>query len=339
MMEQNGPTRDVLRRWVRRGETRITSDEEGQRLDRFLAERFTYRSRTQWSQIIREGRIVLNGRKVRPSRVLRDGDLIGYVPAPKPEPPIDRKIAILFVDDCLVAIAKTGNLPIHPSGGYFRHTLIHLLAETYPEYGSLRVIHRLDRETSGVVVFGRDREVTNRIAGQFRSRQVEKRYLALVEGSAPEPHFRIDRPLGPARDSLIRKAVGVREDGAPACTEIRLLHQGDGWAWVEARPLTGRLHQIRVHLKSVGLPILGDKVYGRSERIFLKFVAGEPLSEEEAAALALPRQALHAYRLTIRHPASGKLFTLTAPLPSDLAGALRSRGLDPAPWEMPCPPC
>ena len=308
----------------------MAPDCAGTRLDRYLAGRFTYRSRNRWGRLIREGRITVNQHHVRPSRTLRPGDVIEYVPLPRAEPAIDDRCDILHLDDALVAVGKSGNLPIHPSGRYFRHTLLHLLLDRHPEWGRLHVIHRLDRETSGVVLFGRSREDAGRVALQFRRRTVTKRYLALVEGRPQEDRFDIDLPLGPARGSAIRKAVGVRLGGLPSRTEIRVLHRGPGWAWVEARPRTGRFHQIRVHLRAVGLPVLGDKVYGRDERFFLKFIAGTPLTPEERQTLALPRQALHAYQVAITHPRTGRPLIVTAPLPPDLADALSARGLDPA---------
>ncbi len=332
MANADEATRDVVSRWVRRGEVQIDPAHHGMRLDRYLAGRFTYRSRTQWRRIIAEGRITVGGERVRPSRTLRRGDVVAYVPLERAEPAVDRAVKTLHVDAHLVAVAKTGNLPMHPSGAYFRNTLIHLLADEHPEWGYLRVIHRLDRETSGLVVFGRDRDTTQQMAAQFRSRRVEKRYLAIVRGTPPSVDFTIDAPLGEATGGLVRKAVGVRADGAPASTRVRVLHRGSDWAWVEAQPHTGRLHQIRVHLKHAGLPILGDKVYGPSERFFLKFIADEPLTADEQAALGMDRQALHAWRLTFDHPATGVRTTLTAPLPQDMAGVLRDRGLDPAPW-------
>jgi RluA family pseudouridine synthase len=321
--------RDSLRTWVRTGCTRIEAAHAGTRLDRYLATRFRYRSRTQWGHLIREGRMTVNGRAVRPARLLRAGDRIDYVPLRRPEPPVDRDCPILHADAWLVGAAKSGDLPMHPSGRYFHHTLLHLLLAGHPEWRSLLIVHRLDRETSGAVVFGRTREAAAALARQFRERTVVKRYLALVEGRPGEDLFVIDLPLGPALDSRIRKAVGVRPDGVPARTRVQVLHRGEGWAWIEARPETGRLHQIRVHLRACGLPILGDKVYGRDERLFLKFAAGQPYSPQETSMLGLPRQALHAWQLRVHHPGTGAPLTLTAPLPPDLAGALALRGLDP----------
>jgi RluA family pseudouridine synthase len=319
--------RDAIRGWVRHGATVVPPLQGGVRLDRYLAARFTYRSRTQWRRLIGEGRITVNGAAVRPSRVVRGGDRIGYVPRRRREPPIDREYQVLHCDDELIAVAKSGNLPIHPSGRYFHHTLLHLLLSEHPEWAPLHIVHRLDRETSGLVLFGRSRAATAALARQFREREVTKRYLALVDGTPAEDRFVIDLPLGPARQTLIRKAVGVREDGVPARTAVRVLHRGDGWSWLEARPRTGRLHQIRVHLKAAGLPIVGDKVYGHSERFFLKFIAGERLTPQEEAQLGLPRQALHAFALRFRHPAQETAMTLSAPLPEDLRAALAARGL------------
>ncbi len=323
---------DRLRSWVRRGESVIDADHAGLRLDRFLADRFTYRSRTQWRELISAGRVMLNDRPVRPARLVRQGDRIRYVPLERTEPDIDRDIAFLYQDEGVLAVAKSGNLPVHPAGRYFKNTLLSLLQREHPERGPFHIVHRLDRETSGVIVFGRGREPTDRIARQFRRREVTKRYLALVDGVPREDAFTIDLPLGRATHSRIRKAVAVREDGIGARTELRVLHRGSSWAWVEARPLTGRLHQIRVHLKACGLPIVGDKVYGHDEAFFLKLVSDEPLTPEERARLGHPRQALHAYQLELQHPQSGLALLLTAPLPGDLAGLLRERGLDPKPW-------
>ncbi|MBM3316237.1 MAG: RluA family pseudouridine synthase, partial [Candidatus Eisenbacteria bacterium] len=205
--ESRGARGEKLRSWVRMGRTRIEAEQAGARLDGYLARRFTYRSRTQWGRLIREGRLTVNGRAVRPSRRLRAGDRIDYVPRRRAEPPVDRLCPLLHADDWLVAVAKSGNLPMHPSGRYFRHTLLHALLDEHPEWAPLLIVHRLDRETSGVVVLGRTREATAKLAAQFRDRIAQKIYLALVEGRPAEDRFAIDLPLGRAGDSLVRKAV------------------------------------------------------------------------------------------------------------------------------------
>jgi len=258
---KDAATGEIIRLWVRKGQTRIEPSQDGQRLDRFLADRFTYRSRTQWGQVIRDGRITINGNSVRPSRVLRSGDLIGYVPLELEEPPVDTNIDLIYEDPHLVAIAKSGNLPVHPSGRYFRHTLLHYLSRDYPHLGRLLVIHRLDRETSGIIIFGRTKTDTARIASQFQQRQVKKRYLAIVEGVPETDAFVIDHPLGKATNSLIRKAVGVCADGITAVTECRTLHRGDGWSLVEASP---RAPPART--RSTGTPRLSARDYSSSQQ-------------------------------------------------------------------------
>ncbi len=322
----------AIRAWVRRGTTSIDPCFDGMRLDRFLASRFTYRSRSKWAEIIREGRIRVNGNAVRPSKLLRAGDVVSYVPLEIEEPPVDGRYEVLYEDAWMVAIAKSGNLPIHPSGRYFKNTLLHILFEEHPEWGMLHVVHRLDRETSGVVVFGRTREATRLLAAQFASRRARKEYLVLVHGIPSQDGLEIDLPLGLDPTSRIRKAVGVVEGGVPARTLVEVLHRGEDWALCLARPLTGRLHQIRVHLKAVGHPVIGDKVYGLDEGFFLRFISEEGLTEEDRRRLILPRQGLHAWRLSLKHPAHEREMQLRAPLPEDIADFLRKKGVDPHAW-------
>jgi RluA family pseudouridine synthase len=314
--------------WVRWGRTEIHPSEAGTRLDRYLAGRFTYRSRTGWVRKIREGRIVVNEKRVRPSYRLRPGDVIRYKASPLPEPPVDANCPVLYEDEHLLAVNKSGNIPVHPSGRYFRHCLLHILAPRYGGWDALRIVHRLDRETSGVLVFARSPEMARRLAEQFQSREVRKSYLAVVWGDLDRERL-VDLPLGRNPASRVRKAVGVVPGGRPSQTRLRPLFRAGEVTLVEAIPLTGRLHQIRVHLREIGHPILGDKLYGRDEGLFLKFIRGEALTPGEQRLLGFRRQALHAWRLRLRHPATGQPLEITAPLPEDLRELLASRGI---PW-------
>ncbi|MBD3334427.1 MAG: RluA family pseudouridine synthase [Candidatus Eisenbacteria bacterium] len=316
--------------WVRWGSTRIGPAEAGVRLDRYLAQRFTYRSRTDWAHKIRQGRIRIDERTVRPSYILKAGDNLQYRARPLPEPDVDAACPILFEDETLVAVAKSGNIPVHPAGRYFRNSLLlRLEAERY-ERGGLRIVHRLDRETSGVLLFAKSVEAARHLAGQFEHRRVAKRYLAVVWGRLEAPR-KIALPLGRNPESKIRKAMGVVEGGRPSRTSVRPLSSGPETTLVEAQPLTGRLHQIRVHLRAIGHPILGDKMYGTDENYFLRFLRGETLQGDDFERLGFHRQALHAWRLQLRHPATGELLDLHAPLPDDLRGLLGERGLHPPP--------
>ena len=327
----SGPP-DSQARWVRHG-THLVPDTVGEeRLDRYLSSRFNYRTRTQWVQIIKSGRVQVNGSVVRPSQPLRPGFRIDYEPEPIAEPSVSFEIGLLHEDSSLLAVDKPGDLPVHPSGRYFRNTLLsHLLEErgqTLDRPG-LRVVHRLDRETSGVIVFGKTREVAGALGQQFETRTAKKRYLLVVHGAPNEEEFEVDGALGPRRNSRIRKAVGVvpEGEGRPARTEFQVLARGEHHSLLLARPLTGRLHQIRVHVQHAGFPIVGDKMYGLDEGIFLRFISGEELGPEDTARLVHPRQALHAYTLSLTHPATGAAFELRAPLPADLQELCARLGL------------
>jgi RluA family pseudouridine synthase len=315
--------------WVRWGRTIIEPHEGGARLDRYLARRFTYRSRTGWVAKIREGKLRVGGRKVRPSYILRAGDLIEYRAPPLPEPAVDTNCPILYEDDALLAVNKSGNIPVHPSGRYFLHTVLHVLGRERSA-GWLRVVHRLDRETSGVLVFAKSLSAAQRLARQFEDRLVHKSYLAVVWGDLTR-ECEIDRPLGRGSMSTVRKAMAVVPDGRPSRTIVRPLSGGRDVTLVEARPLTGRLHQIRVHLKSIGHPIVGDKLYGQDEGIFLKFLKGHSLTEGEYQRLGSRRQALHSWKLALKHPADDRAMEIRAALPEDFRTLTKERGLDITP--------
>ncbi|MEZ4648505.1 MAG: RluA family pseudouridine synthase [Candidatus Eisenbacteria bacterium] len=323
---------DSQARWVRHG-THLVPDTVGEeRLDRYLSSRFNYRTRTQWVAIIKSGRVQVNGAVVRPSQMLRPGVRIDYEPEPIAEPSVSFEIGLLHEDDSLLAVDKPGDLPVHPSGRYFRNTLLsHLLEErgqTLDRPG-LRVVHRLDRETSGAIVFGKTREVAGALGQQFENRTAKKQYLLVVHGSPQEDAFEVDGALGPRKASRIRKAVGVvpPNEGKPARTEFEVLARGESHALLLARPLTGRLHQIRVHVQHAGHPIVGDKMYGLDEGIFLRFISGEELGPDDRERLVHPRQALHAFRLSLTHPETEAALNLHAPLPNDLAALCRRLGI------------
>ncbi len=308
------PRDDDLAHWTRSHFCKVPASKAGQRLDAFLARSFPYRSRTSWAAFVRAGRIRLNDGQARPGRSLRSGDRIQYVPDSRPEPRVSSAYKVIHEDASLLAIRKPANLPVHPSGRYFNNTLLlMLLAERGEDLGSteLRIVHRLDRETSGVILFGEGREAAAALATQFEFRKVRKRYLAIVHGKPLEDRFEIDAPIGRDPDSPIRKAMSVRADGRAARTRFRVLRRGPEHALVLARPLTGRLHQIRVHLRHAALPIVGDKVYGLDPQLFLRFIGGA-LSGDDRRRLLWRRQALHAWSLTIRHPDDGRRMTFRA---------------------------
>lgn len=315
----------------------VDSARDGFRLDRFLTSRIVRLSRTRVQEIVAAGRVRradTGELLLRPGQRLRVGEaLVIERPAPR-EPTVVLDYRELHRDPELLVLDKPAGLPVHPSARYHRHTLTALMRERLGAGHGWEMAHRLDRETSGVLIFGRHGGSATALKRAFFARAVEKRYWALCTGCL-EGHVRIDMPLGPAADSAIRIKMGPRrldDGGLAAVTEVRPLARGSfrgrPITLVEARPQTGRQHQIRVHLTEIGHPLLGDKLYGLDEARFLAVVDGErgtaperALAELEAE-LGLARHALHAVSLGFPHPADGRPVRFTAPWPADLAAIL-----------------
>lgn len=304
---------------------------EGYRLDRFLSRRFTRLSRTRIHKMIAAGGVRChssgeplgkNALRLRAGQVLRIRR-----PAPH-EPPVNLDYAVLHRDDDLLVLDKPANLPVHPSARYHRHTLTALMRRRLGRDHGWEMAHRLDRETSGVIVFGRRGGSSPRLKGSFFRREVDKVYLALVHGRVTAGQT-IDIPLGPALGSKILIKVGRRElddGGLPARTQVEPLaygrHRGAAISLLRCRPHTGRTHQIRVHLALSGHPVVGDKLYAAREQATLAVLEdGRPVQELEAE-LGLWRHALHARALTLPHPERGTPVHFRAPWPQELAALL-----------------
>lgn len=307
--------------------TKIEQEGEGVRLDLFLAERFTYRSRSQWQKTIEEGEILVEGKKVRPSRKLKAGERIAFLPSPEmlAEPEVDLSYQLLWEEGEYFAVSKPGNLPVHPAGRFFEHTLLTLLRK---DRGEVFLVNRLDRETSGIVLGASSGKSAALLAELFSSRHVVKKYLAIVRGVFPEKELTAEGFLGPDRKSAVnkkrkffpgKKPPSSGGDFESASTSFTLLGSNGEFSLVEVVPHTGRLHQIRAVLSALGTPLVGDKLYGGREEIYLSYLKGA-LTDEEKKYLILPRQALHAAELTFFLPGKGEKtqISLKAPLPEDL---------------------
>ena len=307
----------------------VDANRAGLRLDRFISSRIVRLSRSRIQRIIAAGQVrAADGTIIlRPSKRVRLGQrLIIERPAPT-EPEVVLDYDILYEDDELLVLDKPSGLPVHPSARYHRHTLTHLLRTRLGEGHGWELAHRLDRETSGVLLLGRRGRGASCsvLKRSFFERTIDKRYWAIVRGDLRGPQM-IDIPLGPALGSKIRIKMGARElddGGVPARTAVRpLAHgtfRGEPVTLVEASPKTGRQHQIRVHLALVGHPLLGDKLYGLDEEHFLA-VADELTSLSELGdKLGLRRHALHAIRLSLDHPRTGVRMTFRASWPRELA--------------------
>jgi len=287
----------------------------GWRLDHFLKRRIGRLSRTRIQSILREQIFFSDGRTVRPATSVRAGETI-LLRRPAPiEPDVPRHFEVLYEDASVLVIDKPAGLPMHTTAKFWRNTLTAVLRERYPDE-QMEIAHRIDRETSGVLCIARGREVASFLTRAFARRAVDKTYLALVKGQPPD-EGRIDRRIK-LLDTKSHVMMGPAPDGLSAVTAFRVLRRFAAHALCEAHPQTGRQHQIRAHFQSIGHPIVGDKLYGASEALFMR-ACDEGVTPELLAQFDdLPRHALHAHRLTFPHPVTKKPLTVESPLPPDL---------------------
>lgn len=300
------------------GSWRIGAEEAGGRLDRSLAARLDEpRNRIQgW---IRAGRVRIDGRAVEKSgEALRPGSLVTWSPPPPDDPrvlPEAGELTVLFEDADLVVLDKPAGLVVHPGAGRPVGTLVHRLVARYPELvgvggpGRPGIVHRLDRETSGLLVVARNDAAYRALVRAFAEREVDKVYLAVVHGRPKSDRGEIEAPI--ARHPTDRKRMAVRPRGKAARSSYRVLASAPGASLLAVTIHTGRTHQIRVHLKHAGLPIVGDPVYGGH--------AARNLPAHQRRLLdGFRRPALHAWRLAFRHPRTGGDVRIEAPIPEDL---------------------
>lgn len=291
----------------------------GWRLERYLAQKLRRLSRERLLGIIQRG-LHCSERRLKPSTPVYPGLSFRLRRPVREEPETPTHLPVLFQDDWLLVFDKPAGLPIHPTARYHKGTLVSLLRERFGE-AFAEPVHRLDRETSGVLVCGRTTEACRVLGRLFLSRDVHKEYLAICEGHPPEDVFTVDAPIAEGTE-LIRIAVRVDPvHGKPSHTRFQVLQRftrdGAPFALLRCFPETGRQHQIRVHLREVGLPLVGDKMYGPDPGYFDRF-SRHCLEPEAWERLRLPRHALHAAHISFPHPGTGAPVTFDAPLPEDL---------------------
>lgn len=300
---------------------------EGGRLDLFLAARIKGSTRTSVQRFVEEGRVRIEGRPGGPRASTRVGleDVVVVLYPRREDPPsLVDSLSVLHEDDRLLVVDKPARVLSHPTDKVARNSVTEILKAQFPG-GRFLLAHRLDRETSGVLALTKDAEAARLLQEQFERRDTAKEYLALVHGRPEWGETVVDLPLAKAEGG-VKVRQEVASDGAPAATEFRVLSSSADAALVLCRPLTGRLHQIRVHLGHLGHPILGDLLYGADPSLYLKAVAGD-ITDADRLSAGAPRQMLHAARLSFSHPSDARRMTVSALLPPDFLTAMSGRGL------------
>jgi len=288
----------------------LIADERDIRLDKYVCQHFPELSRARAQKLIADGHITVNGQPAKPGLKLNTGDRLEIaIPPTPPEQLLPESIPlnILYEDDDLLVVEKPAGMTVHPAPGHPGHTLVNALLAHFPHLadigGSLRpgIVHRLDKDTSGLMLVAKNSKAQDNLIGQFKSHSVSKAYLVLVRGHLTPETGIIEANIG--RDPRNRKKMAVVEGGREASTEYQVIKYIGDYTLVEVRPETGRTHQIRVHLAAIGFPVIGDKVYG-------------------VRSPFLPRQFMHACRLGFSLPSSGEYIEFKSELPSDLEQAL-----------------
>ncbi|MDR4504827.1 MAG: RluA family pseudouridine synthase [Candidatus Scalindua sp.] len=308
------------------------------RIDKYLVSRRRLQdcSRSEIQRLIKEGNIKVNDGVVKSSYEIKLHDVVSVkLPAKDRNTvvPEDIPLAVLYEDEHIIAINKSPDIVVHPARGNASGTLVNALAfycnSLSAINGPLRpgIVHRLDRGTSGVMLIIKDEKVHKHIALQFEKREVRKEYLAVVKGEIDLDSDRIDLPIG--RHLRVREKMAVRHDvGKKAITVFEVIERFSGYSFIRVFPETGRTHQIRVHMKSAGHPIVADSAYGTEDACFPKDLFGaapeiQSLAKEEGLwnndeQPIIGRQALHAYKINFYHPVLKKVMELTAELPQDM---------------------
>ena len=290
----------------------VSEEDARTRLDLFLAKVHPESSRAAWQRLIEEGRVTLNGMLARPSSRLSGGDQVavsepsGNGASAQEDLP---QLKVVYEDSSTVVIDKQPGVVVHPAPGHASGTLVDALMDRYPEIrgvpspGRPGIVHRLDKDTSGLMVVARTPHALQELQHQMKARTIDKHYLLLANGSVPDDRGLIDLPM--ERDQQRRQQMAVRSQGKSARTYFTVLERLEGYSYVEAKPLSGRTHQIRVHFAFIGHPVAGDRLYGSGR-----------------GPNGLKRQFLHAFRLSFDSPLNGERLTFQSPLPEDLESCL-----------------
>ena len=309
-------------------ELTVPAEAEGVRLDRFLADQWPDYSRTLLAGMIRDGLVGvadLSPKKVKPSLKLEVGQLVTVQKPALEEAGLEAEdipLDVLFEDESIIVINKPADLPVHPPkagrGGTLANALLFHFEKLSSDPIRPGIVHRLDADTSGVIVCAKDDSAHFKLAKQFEERTVKKEYIAIVRGRMKESHGTIDKPI--ARHPDHYEMQRVHPDGKNALTEFDVLEAWRRFSLLCLRPHTGRTHQIRVHLAAINHPVVGDRLYSRRPPLTRSEVLRLPPQAGEPPLIA--RQALHAACIEFTHPRTGEAMRFEAPLPADIQRTL-----------------
>jgi 23S rRNA pseudouridine1911/1915/1917 synthase len=289
---------------------RFIAGEPGERLDKYICQQLPELSRSRVQRLIADGYIIVNSQPAKPGLRLNTGDRIKVTVPPTPSSqllPESIPLNIIYEDEDLLVLDKPDGLTVHPAPGHASHTLVNALLSHFPHLADVGdrlrpgIVHRLDKDTSGLMLVAKNAKAQDNLAGQFKSHSVTKAYIVLVRGHLTPKEGIIEANIG--RALRHRQKMAVVEGGREARTEYKVIKYIGDYSLLEVRPQTGRTHQIRVHLAAIGFPVVGDKVYG-------------------VKAPFLSRQFLHASLLGFRLPSTGEYLEFKSELPADLEQAL-----------------
>jgi 23S rRNA pseudouridine1911/1915/1917 synthase len=305
---------------------------EGTRLDQYLASMFPDFSRSVIQRAIEAESVWVNGKAAKASYKMRYNDKVRiHLPEPTHDLPVpeDIPLDVLYEDEHLVIINKPADMVVHPAKGHWSGTLVNAIQFRFGGQLSLAegghrpgIVHRLDRDTSGVILIAKEEKTHRDLSGQFETRKIFKEYAALTAGTPDRDSDYIESRIGHhPHDRIKMIATDEEDDGKEACSYYEVVERFRGYAYCRIQPRTGRTHQIRVHLASIGCPVLADKIYSGRDAFRLSDLL--PGLESEKDETLLHRQALHAYRLRFQHPITRQIIDTRAPLPPDFERTLK----------------
>jgi len=292
----------------------------GWRADVYLSRLYPFLTRSAWQKRMDGGKVLINHQEVKSNYKLKFRDVVHYYHPESVEPDVDRAIKVIWQQGSVMAVYKPGNLPMHENGAYRKNTFANILAEEVGQEWS--AIHRLDRETSGIVLCGATNEVRQRMAGDFEAKRIHKEYLLIVAGIPNEEQWKVNAPLGDLVDSKIRIKKWVVTDGLPAETDFVVegmrIDLEKPMTLLRAFPRTGRTNQIRIHAAYSGHWIIGDKLYHPNEDVFLDYWESQKTTEFCIEQTRFHRCCLHAAAIDFLHPETGERCYIESPMAQDM---------------------